>query len=345
MRILVHEFVSGGGLAGQDVPASLVREGSAMLTALLEDLAAIGGHEIVTTIDPRFALAAPEGVDTVMLGAGKARDAARLEALITAADAVWIIAPESDRCLERLAAAVERRGKMLIGCGSLAVRRASDKAALPRLLAAVGVRHPETAVCRRDADLGHAARSIGYPVVVKPARGAGCGGVGLARDGAALHRRVAAARRESGSGPLLLQRYVPGVAASVSLVADGTRAVPLALNAQSIRAAASFSYEGGATPLDHPLAAAAMDAARRTCEALPDVRGYVGVDLVLTETEAVVIEVNPRLTTGYLGVRAAIGGNIAAMAIAACGGALPARPRIRRSVRFSVGGRIERTAL
>ena len=43
MRILVHEFVSGGGLAGRPVPASLAREGAAMLTALVADLAAIRG--------------------------------------------------------------------------------------------------------------------------------------------------------------------------------------------------------------------------------------------------------------------------------------------------------------
>ena len=54
MRILVHEFVSGGGFAGRDVPASLAREGAAMRTALVSDLAAIGRHQIVTTADPRF---------------------------------------------------------------------------------------------------------------------------------------------------------------------------------------------------------------------------------------------------------------------------------------------------
>jgi hypothetical protein len=57
VRILVHEFFSGGGLAGRDVPASLGREGSAMLTALVADLAALDGHHIVTTMDPRFPLA------------------------------------------------------------------------------------------------------------------------------------------------------------------------------------------------------------------------------------------------------------------------------------------------
>ena len=67
MRILVHEFVSGGGFAGQDVPASLAREGAAMRTALVADLAAIGGHQIVTTADPRFPLEAPPGVEVVTL--------------------------------------------------------------------------------------------------------------------------------------------------------------------------------------------------------------------------------------------------------------------------------------
>jgi predicted ATP-grasp superfamily ATP-dependent carboligase len=71
----------------------------------------------------------------------------------------------------------------------------------------------------------------------------------------------------------------------------------------------------------------------------------VGVDLVLTSADAVVIEVNPRLTTAYLGVRSAINrrsgsGNIAEMAIDACEGKLPARPRIARHVRFTSAGRV-----
>ena len=102
----------------------------------------------------------------------------------------------------------------------------------------------------------------------------------------------------------------------------------------------AFSYHGGATPLDHPVAERAAEQAVRTCEAIPGLRGYVGVDLVLTKSEAVVIEVNPRLTTAYLGVRSALAENVAAMAIAACAGRLPEPSPARRSVRFSAGGRI-----
>jgi tyramine---L-glutamate ligase len=337
MRILVHEFVSGGGLAGRPVTASLAREGSAMLDALVADLSAIGRHRIVTTVDPRFPLTPRPGAESVTLLPGK-RDV-QLEALIASVDAVWLIAPETACCLERLAALAERQGKVLLGSGSEAIRRASDKAKLPYRLARQGVRHPRTCVLRPGVDCRRAAEAIGYPVVVKPARGAGCSGVFLARNARELGKALDGNRRTT-RREWLLQEYVPGVPASVSLLSDGRRAVPLAVNGQSMRVSSAFSYQGGRTPLDHPLAAHAVEAALRTCHALPGLRGYVGVDLVLARSDAVVIEVNPRLTTAYLGVRMALDENVAALALAACSGSLPPLPDVTRSIRFTAAGRI-----
>ena len=337
MRILVHEFVSGGGLAGQPVQVSIAREGSAMLTALVTDLAAVRGHQIVTTTDSRFPLAAPPNVEVVTLSPGRTK---LLDTLIASVEAVWLVAPETDRCLERLAAKVERAGKVLVGPGAAAIRRASDKTRLPRRLAAHGVPHPKTRVLWPGVDEGVAARELAYPVVVKPGRGAGCSGVCLARDERELHRGLDVARRADGTGPLLLQSFVPGVAASVSLLADGRRAMALSMNAQWVRAAMPFVYRGGRIPLDHPLTGQAVEAAVRTCEALPGLRGYIGVDLVLTTSEAVIIEVNPRLTTAYLGVRSALEGNVAALALAACAGALAVPARVQRRVRFTAARRI-----
>ena len=342
MRILVHEFASGGGLAGRRVPPSLGREGAAMRDALIADLAGMRRHRIVATVDPRFPLRAPSGVEVVALPPD---GAPLLDSLIASADAVWLVAPETDGCLEQLASRVEQKGTALLGSGAAAIRRASDKAGLPRRLARHGVPHPPTRVLGRDADWGMAAREVGYPVVVKPTRGAGCHGVCLARDARELRPAVDMAARANGSGPLLLQRYVSGVAASVSLLADGRRAVALTVNAQRMRASRPFTYRGGMTPLDHPLAGRAVEAALRACRALPGLRGYIGVDVVLADSEAFVIEVNPRLTTSYLGVRAAIEGNVAALALAACAGVLSAPPPVRRHVRYTAAGRIVSVAL
>jgi predicted ATP-grasp superfamily ATP-dependent carboligase len=341
MRILVFEFITGGGLAGRPVPRSLAREGLAMRTALVEDLAAIGCHGVVVTTDLRFARAAPRSVEVV---------SGEIDALVDGCDAVWLVAPETNRCLERLTARIERSGKILLGPCASAVRRAADKSRLPGRLARIGIRHPETAVLSAGVSARTAAARIGYPVVIKPARGAGCSGVRLARHARDVALAMDHAHRADGSmpgrgstgegGPLVMQQYVRGAAVSVSLVANGQRAVPLAVNAQRVTAAAGFSYRGGSTPCDHPQAAVAAEVASRTCAAFPGLRGYVGVDLVLTEAGPVVIEVNPRLTMAYVGMRAVFEENIASLALAACDGRLPARPVARGRARFSASGRV-----
>jgi len=343
VRILVYEFASGGGLAGRDVPASLVREGSAMRTALVADLLAIGTHEIVTTADARCAVDLPHGVGIVTLPPGERERSARLDVAIAAVDAVWVIAPETAGCLEQLAIQVEHHGRTLLGPGAAAIAAAANKAQLARRLAEVGIRHPQTRRVASSSRAEAAANEIGYPVVVKPICGAGSGGVCVAHDALDLRRAVDAARDAGGRDEVLVQEYVHGAAASVSLLANGRDVVPLAVNAQTVNAQPNaspraFEYLGGETPFEHPLAAAAVTAALGTCRAVAGLRGFVGVDVVLTETGAVVIELNPRLTTAYLGVRAAIDENVAALALAACAGDLPAQPRPRRQVRFTADG-------
>jgi predicted ATP-grasp superfamily ATP-dependent carboligase len=387
VRILVYEFVTGGGLAGRPVPRSLAREGLAMRSALLEDLAALRGHSIVATTDPRFTRPVPRGVELVS-NVGRALSGSPggprggavtrptiegIDWLVNECDAVWLIAPETDRCLERLAARVERSGKILLGSGAGVVRMAADKSRLPRRLARVGIGHPETSVLTPGVNARIAARRLGYPVVVKPARGAGCRGVRLAHHAWELAAAIDAAHHANGTGLgrrsskseggpghrspksdgalghrssksegdlLVMQRYVRGRAASVSLLADGDRAVPLAVNAQRVTAGPAFVYRGGSTPLEHPIAAAAADAATRACAAIPGLRGYVGVDLVLTDAGPVVIEVNPRLTMAYLGVRAVLDENVAALALAACDGRLPSPTVAQRRARFTAAGRV-----
>jgi predicted ATP-grasp superfamily ATP-dependent carboligase len=346
MRILVYEFMTGGGFSGRPVPASLAREGLAMRTALVADLAAIGCHEIVMTTDIRFDTAAPPRVEVVTLASG---DTSAFDELLTSADAVWLVAPETDRCLERLSARVERKGRILLGSGAAVIRKASDKADLPRRLARIGVRHPETVTIGSGVDARAAVRDLGYPIVLKPRRGAGSRGVHLAHNERELNNALAGLQRvhaaDLGTESIgqvdrdgVMQRYVRGTPASVSLLVDGCRAVALAVNAQRMSTRRGFSYLGGWTPLDHPLTAEAADAAIRTCTAFSGLRGYVGVDLVLTDTGPVVIEVNPRLTTAFLGVRAVLDENVAALALGACEGTLPAQLTARRRVRFTASG-------
>ncbi|MEJ2719382.1 MAG: ATP-dependent carboxylate-amine ligase, partial [Deltaproteobacteria bacterium] len=54
LKILVHEYVTGGGWQGTDLPARLAAEALAMLMAVLKDFQSWGRAHITTTLDNRF---------------------------------------------------------------------------------------------------------------------------------------------------------------------------------------------------------------------------------------------------------------------------------------------------
>jgi predicted ATP-grasp superfamily ATP-dependent carboligase len=223
MRILVHEWVTGGGMAGREVPPSLGRQGAAMLAALVEDLAA-AGHRVTVTTDPRFPLAAPPGVEKTT---GTAGISAALDAHASSSDGIWLIAPETGGCLERLTAEAERRRLPVFGSGSAAIRRASDKAALAALLRAHAIPHPRSRAVGPDDDIDQAADVVGYPLVAKPGRGAGSEGIALVGGRHALAAAVQGARAVDPEVPVLLQSFVAGVPASVALLAGAEQATAL----------------------------------------------------------------------------------------------------------------------
>ncbi len=78
--------------------------------------------------------------------------------------------------------------------------------------------------------------------------------------------------------------------------------------------------------------------AQRVAEALPGLWGYVGVDFILSDAGAMVLEVNPRLTTSYVGRRKSIGANPAAWVLGLLDQTLPlpAAPRALGSVEVRV---------
>jgi tyramine---L-glutamate ligase len=108
---------------------------------------------------------------------------------------------------------------------------------------------------------------------------------------------------------------VPGRAASAALLLGPRKRVSLPPAAQHLAGDGSFAYRGGEAPLPAPFRERARELAAAAVAAVPGLRGYVGVDLVLGDAKDGsgdrVIEVNPRLTTSYVGLRALAAGNLA----------------------------------
>ena len=55
-------------------------------------------------------------------------------------------------------------------------------------------------------------------------------------------------------------------------------------------------------------------------KAIPELWGYVGIDLIKTPTHTFVLEINPRLTTSFVGLKAALGINMVQNILGLIGG-------------------------
>ncbi len=331
-RIFIVEYVAGGGLAGRPLPPSLLTEGAAMLHAAVADFTALGAGDVITLRDARLDAPLPASI-VHEVRPGRFDDL--VDACLAACDAALVIAPETGGVLASLTERVEAAGVLNLGSSSEAVRVAGDKLTTIARLASVGVTVPSTRPVATAAE----AAALGFPLVLKPRDGAGAGGLRLVRQPARLDAAWAEASAEADGG-LLAQPYVIGDHASASLVCTGTGAHPLSLNSQEIVASDRFEYRGGVVPLEHPDRARALAAAVAAAQAIPGLRGYVGVDLVLGD-EPVVMEVNPRLTTAYTGLRHAVDGNLAGVLLNLAQGRPSLMPTLVRRVRFDAAGRIE----
>jgi predicted ATP-grasp superfamily ATP-dependent carboligase len=334
MRILVFEHTCGGGLAGRPDLAGLRAEGQAMLAAVLEDLARLGGIEVRTLLDREPPAEVGRRWHHRLVFPGQEEEVFRAEA--KAADAVLVIAPESDGLLAAYGRWAEEAGTFLLGPSAAAIRLCGDKRALAEWLRGSGVATPES----RSFDSTATWETHPFPAVLKPRDGAGSQASFLVRNPEELAAGAAQARREGWSGEMIVQPYMAGQPASVALLIGPRQVIPLLPAEQLLSPDGRFHYLGGAVPLAPELAARAVRLARRAVE-VPGLRGYVGVDVVLGEEGDWVIEVNPRLTTSYLGLRALAETNLAeAMLRLAWGEEVPEVCWRNGRVLFTAAGRI-----
>lgn len=204
-------------------------------------------------------------------------------------DWVWVIAPETERWLARLQAAVPA-GVGWLGCTAEAIAQASSKRATVEALAASGLPVP------------------------RPGLDAACRWVSKPDDGAgSVATRVH-------TGPMTAPRpgwhhepWVDGEALSLSLLCHARETELLSVNRQPVQVLADGVVQVD-LPVPHVLRRddprwPRLDALAQAITAcLPGLRGFVGIDLVWHAAAGpVVIEVNPRVTSAIVGLSAALG--------------------------------------
>ena len=305
-----------------------------MVQAVASDLLALPGARVWTTRDGRLPPLHPAGCQvTTIAGAEEEEDV--LSRLAALADWSLLIAPESNKALLDRTRRVEKCGGRLLSPPSRIVEIAAHKQRAAEWLSARGVSVPTGQIVRPGEPIPtHYERSV-----IKPLDGCGSQDVRLFANHAELRAGLAAVDR-----PMRIETYVHGLAASVAVLCGPNEQLALPACEQRLSGDGRFTYLGGRTPLAADLDRRARQLASAAVGTLPDPIGYIGVDLVLGVPEDgsgdYVIEINPRLTTSYVGLSAACHGNLAAAMLAVAAGRPATLSFRRQAVEFAADGTI-----
>lgn len=290
IKVLVYEWVTGGGMAESDLPASWAAEGGTMRRALASDFANVSGVNVVMPLDARLPDESGPWT-TLRIGREHARD----EWARHAADADWtvLIAPETGGILADCSRTLAHRGGRSLGSTPEAIELAGDKLRLANFLQARGIRTPAS---RRVDPSRPLPEDAIYPAVLKPIDGAGSLDTFLI-PGPEQVPDEAKALPEA-----LLQPYLPGIPSSATFLVGPGESSPqlVGIGRQRIAIEAGrLVYRGGILP---DLEASAAPVLAQTIASIPGLRGLVGVDFLRDEVDGTVtiLEVNPRPTTSVV---------------------------------------------
>lgn len=302
-KIFVCEFITAGGFNHANLPKSLLNEAAMMRDALLDDLAQLD-YNITITLDSR--LNPPKTCDHCVLVESQDDVWTIWEALIQMADAVWIIAPETNDYLKKLTNLVTKNNVITLGCGPLAINVFSSKLATFLICEHAGIHTIPT------------YPFINLPVInnmclAKPDDGAGCDDILCFDNSNELSNWLVQNNKQKSH---VIQPYIDGISASISCVMHAGTAFVLSCNEQLVTCIQNqLGFNGIVLNAMQTYWAQFDRLAQQVARLLPDLHGYVGIDVIVTNNDVLLVEVNPRLTTAFVGLHQATGFNVAELVI------------------------------
>ena len=312
MKLFVYEHITSGALAGQALPNSLAQEGDSMLAAILQDLAEQPQLDLLILRDSRLdnitALPLTAAFEVLWVQHSKQFEK-QWEKALQQADNTFVIAPETDNQLTNIQHNIIDRSNTYLGSSQEATLLSSNKLRCSQHLLAHDIATVKT---QTVSQWQTECIDIADGIVIKPIDGAGCIDTMLFQttDEAADYLQKMSPDQLSS---LIVQPYIKGSAASLSLFISDNTVNLLSINRQQIKQQKSqlifYGCDVNAISASELSQRDAQKIADEIYKVLPGLWGFVGIDLVLTPSGPIVIEINPRLTTSYIGLKSVVSFN------------------------------------
>jgi predicted ATP-grasp superfamily ATP-dependent carboligase len=225
----------------------------------------------------------------------------------------------------------------ILGNSPEVIRNVREKPRFFEELELLSIPHPETERVGDVSEAKASAAKIGYPVVIKPTAGFGGASARLAANDKEIEKAFYEVSQESEE--VLVQKFVEGVHASISILVGDKDVRVVSINEQllglhSVFQKEPFGYCGNIVPLR--LADSIFEKCKSITEKIAlhfDLKGSNGIDIVISkEGTPYVVEVNPRFQ-GTLGcIEKVFGINLVEAHVKACLNNII--PTIRKASRF-----------
>ena len=242
-----------------------------------------------------------------------------------------------------MAAELEREGVHVLGTAPTDLDMAEDRSKFGALLGRLGVPSPPHGAAGSAEEAREVARSIGYPLLVRPSYVLGGRAMEIVYSNDELDRFVAMAAAASPKHPLFMDRFLEGaIEVDVDAVADGEE-VLIGAVMEHIEEAGVHSGDSSCVIPPPTLSDYEVDAIEEVVTVIARglrIRGLLNVQLAVRDEVAYVLEANPRASrtvpfvgkaTGVLLAKAAArvmaGATLADLRLE---GLVPDRPAYRR---------------
>ena len=316
--ILVFEYFTASG----EKDKSIISEAEAMLFSLLDDLT---DFEVNLVINESYknVIEDSKNLNTIFIGENII---SWLENNSFKYKKAIFIAGENDNNLVNITKILEDNGVKIYTSSSKACFKASDKyETYSELLNYVP--QPQSFKLKIDSK-GDWIKSIEslfkkwqdeyshlqLKMIIKPLTGVDCENIVVINQYSDISHDLEKIYPKNSK--IIVQKYIDGVDVSVSLISDGKKAKALSLNKQLIEINKSDGvYLGGTLPYESKFKEKIFDIATKAVESIGGLKGFVGVDLKISNDENDVnsiylLEINSRFTTPYVGLKKIININI-----------------------------------